>query len=98
MNAFQKFLKPNDPDYKPIDQKLLNANNQYYNDYFEKKTKDSRGSIKSIYYANMTINQGNFLAVTINVPDWSAVANNSNEKLYFYLMEVCTVLSDFPLY
>jgi hypothetical protein len=98
MNAFQQFLKPDDPNYKPIDQKLLKANNQYYNDYYEKKTKDSRGSIKSIFYANMTINQGNFLAVTINVPDWSAVANNPNEKLYFYLMEVCTVLSDFPVY
>jgi len=97
MNSFKKFIEAPE-DYRPMDVAILKSYPKYYNDYYERKSKTTNAGVKSIYYATMTINDGNFLAVSIDVPDWHAVNNNPEAKLFFYLMEVCTVLSDFPLY
>ena len=97
MNTFMMHVE-DAKDYKPLDSDLLERYPRYYNDYYEHKSANQRGGVKSVFSANMSINDGNFLAVTINVPDWEAVTRNPNTRLNFYLMEVCTILSDFPLY
>lgn len=98
LNAFKSFIQKDGQVIAPIDDEQLRRHNKYYSEQFEKKSNDQRGNTKAIYIADLIINDGDFLAVTLSVSDWGEVAKSPEEKLYFYLMEVCTVLSDFTIY
>jgi len=97
MNAFQEFIRPAGKPYTSVSVDTVIAYGNYYSLKYEHKQKQGQ-SIKSIVYANMTIDGGNFLAVSVNAADWQAVARDPREKMFFYLMEVCSSLSNFPLY
>ncbi len=97
MNSFQKFIRPEGKDFIPVNADSVAKNNNYYSLNYEYKHKLGQGT-KSIVYARMTIDESNFLAVSVNVEDWPSVAQDPREKMYFYLMEVCSNLSNFPIY
>jgi hypothetical protein len=97
MNSFQQFIRPDDQSITPITVDSVLHNGNYYSLKYEHKNKLS-GAVKSIVYANMTIDGTNFLAVSVNVADWQPIAKDPKEKMYFYLMEVCSNLSNFPFY
>jgi hypothetical protein len=98
LNSFKEFIQNNGQAIEPIDDEQLKRHNKYYSEYFEKKSNDQRGNTRAVFFADLIINDGDFLAVTLTASDWGLVAKNPEEKLYFYLMEICTILSDFAIY
>jgi hypothetical protein len=100
MNAFKRFLITGDFfDEKQIPEtKDLSGFNKYFTEQYKGGSKYTNGGTKTIFFANLIINDGDFLAVTLNASDWQNIAKDSNEKMYFYLMQVCAILSDFTIY
>jgi len=94
LNSFKDFLKENGQAIQASesDIKDLTGFKKYYTEYIGKS-----GS-KSVFFANLIINDGDFLAATLSAPDWQTVAKNKDEKLFFYLMQTCAILSDFTVY
>ena len=97
MNAFQEFIRPPNKEFEPMTMETIKQFDSYYGLKYEYKGKVGN-NVKTITYANMTVDGPNFLAVSVNTSDWPAVNTDSNEKMYFYLMEVCSNLSNFPFY
>lgn len=98
MNSFKEAMKNNGQTIPLIDDERLKKHNRYYDEYYENKTSFRSGGTKAVFTANMIVNDGDFLGVTLHAPDWRKVAVNPQEKLYFYLMEICALLSDFTVY
>lgn len=102
MEAFKSFmaehgnaLMPHDDD---IDDFSDDPDNPYYSEYIENTYEDANGDIQSEFLADLMINDGDFLAVTVHIADWGAVDHNPEERMYLYLMQVCALLSDFAIY
>jgi hypothetical protein len=72
--------------------------NPYYSEYVENALTDANGEITGEFFADLIINDGDFLAITISISDWSQLENNPEERMFLYLMETCGLLSDFSIY
>lgn len=102
MEAFKSFMAENgqaliaEPD--DIDDFSDDPDNPYYSEYVENIYDDANGNIKGEFFADLMINDGDFLAVTVSIADWDEIDNNPEERMYLYLMEICALLSDFAIY
>jgi hypothetical protein len=70
----------------------------YYSEYVENAITDANGDVQSEYFADLIMNDGDFLAVTVTIADWEQLVDNPEERLYLYLLETCSLLSDFSIY
>ena len=46
----------------------------------------------------MTIQNTDFVGAIVNVTDWNTMWNNPEERLFFYMLEISALLSDFVIY
>jgi hypothetical protein len=74
------------------------VNNPYYRESLENSVLDDNGQLTSEFFAELVVNESNFLGVTVTVSDWNKVWSDPKERLLFYLMESCAMLADFALY
>ena len=72
--------------------------NPYYSEYVENTLTDENGDVTGEFFADLIINDGDFLAITVSIFDWSQLENNPEERMFLYLMETCGLLSDFSIY
>ena len=72
--------------------------NPYYSEYVENTLSDENGDITGEFFADLIINDGDFLAITVSISDWSQLENNPEERMFLYLMQTCALLSDFSIY
>jgi hypothetical protein len=72
--------------------------NPYYSEYVENTLRDENGEITGEFFADLIINDGDFLAITVSILDWDQLENNPEERMFLYLMETCGLLSDFAIY
>jgi len=102
MNSIKAFLETKGqtihPEQDDINDFSEDDFNPYYSEYVENTTEDDNGDIQSEFFADLIISDGDFLAVTVNIADWSQVDNNPEERLYLYLLQTCALLSDFTIY
>ncbi|MFZ1678462.1 MAG: trypsin-like serine protease [Saprospiraceae bacterium] len=102
MSAFKSYmatsgmiLQPKDED---VDDFTDDEDNPYYSEHIEKEGSDQNGDVQSGWYADLIINDGDFLAVIVTVNDWAGLDNQPDELMYYYLMETCASLCDFTIY
>jgi hypothetical protein len=102
METFKSFMAENGQAMVPapddIEDYSDDPDNPYYSEYVENVYADANGNIKGEFFADLMINDGDFLAVTVSIADWDAVDHNPEERMYLYLMEICALLSDFAIY
>ena len=102
LNAFKAYMErtgqPMQPQEEDIEDYSDDEYNPYYSEYVENAAEDNDGQIQSLFFADMAISDGDFLAVTVNIADWSLLDQNPNERLYLYLLQTCALLSDFSIY
>ena len=102
MDEFKSFLESNglsmQPEEGDIDDFSDDPDNPYYSEYIENAFEDQNGDVQSEFFADLIVNDGDFLAVTVSVNDWSQLEENASERLFLYLMETCSLLSDFSIY
>jgi len=102
MDAFKSFMAENGqvllPEGDDIDDFSDDPDNPYYSEYIENIYDDANGVIQSEFFADLIINDGDFLAVTVSIADWNEIDQNPEERMYLYLMEICALLSDFAIY
>ncbi len=102
MDAFKSFMAENGqilmPEGDDIDDFSDDPDNPYYSEYIENVYADVNGNVQSEFFADLIINDGDFLAVTVSIADWSEIDQNPEERMYLYLMEICALLSDFAIY
>lgn len=99
--AFKDFARNNDMILESIENPVnaLKEGQNYYKDYLKGEFLFKRGGgTKALYMADMTINDGDFLAVVFNAPDVPEIVKTREEKLFLYLMQACTILSDYTIY
>ncbi|MDQ3015422.1 MAG: S1 family peptidase [Bacteroidota bacterium] len=70
----------------------------YYNEYIENAFEGPNGEIESEFSADLIMNDGDFLAITVESTDWNQLQNNPDELLFLYLIQTCSLLSDFLIY
>jgi hypothetical protein len=102
MNAFKAYMEktgqPMQPQEEDIEDYSDDEYNPYYSEHVENAEEDNNGEVQSEFFADMAISDGDFLAVTVNISDWSLLDQNPNERLYLYLLQTCALLSDFSIY
>ncbi len=97
-NYMQSLGHSMQPEENDIDDFRDDEYNPYYGEYVENAYEDDEGNVQSEFFTDMAISDGDFLAVTVSIADWSQLDNNPNERLYLYLMQTCALLSDFSIY
>jgi hypothetical protein len=70
----------------------------YYSEYVDNALTDANGEIIGEFFADLIINDGDFLAVTVTITDWDQIDTNPEERMFLYLLETCALLSDFSIY
>lgn len=70
----------------------------YYSELMERVVLDKNGDLLAELYASLTIDGTDFLGVVVKVNDWAAVADDRDERIFFYMMETCAILTDFAYY
>ncbi|MEP6796468.1 MAG: trypsin-like serine protease [Saprospiraceae bacterium] len=102
MSSFKSYLandgmilQPKDED---VDDFTDDEDNPYYSEHIDHEGSNQNGDVQSGYYADLIINDGDFLAVIVTVNDWAGLDTQPNELMYFYLMETCASLCDFTIY
>lgn len=102
MNSFKSYFSDNGIPMQPheddIDDFSDDPDNPYYSEYIENSFSDQDGYLQSEFFTDLIVNDGDFLAVTVSVNDWSQLEQNADERLFLYLMETCSLLSDFAIY
>jgi len=102
MNSIKAFLETKGqsihPEEEDIDDFSDDETNPYYSEYVENTTEDENGDIQSEFFADLINSDGDVLAVTVNIADWSQLNDDEDERLYLYLMQTCALLSDFTIY
>ena len=76
-----------DDDYTP-----------YYSEYIENSIRDANGDVQSEFFADLIVNDGDFLGIIVTIEDWNQLDYNPEERLFLYLLETCSLLSDFSIY
>ncbi|MDX2250111.1 MAG: hypothetical protein SF052_25235 [Bacteroidia bacterium] len=81
---------------------IIDYSQDYYDPYYfedmQRVIYDGEGYITSEFYATMTISDTDFLGVSVQVNDWQTLDDDPNERLISYLMEACTMITDFGYY
>ena len=102
MNEFKSFMEsqgqPMQAQPDDIDDFSDDPYTPYYSEYIENTPEDANGDAVSEFTADLMINDGDFLAVTVYISDWAQLENNPQERLFLYLMQTCGLLSDFAIY
>ncbi len=104
IEAFDQYLVSDggawvqDEDMEVYTENYLNDPDPYYNRQYGMVIYDEDDILTSEFYANQTINYSDFLGVSVEISDWDTLDDQKNERLMYYLMEVCAMLSDFPYY
>jgi hypothetical protein len=102
LNGFKAFMEQNGQQMQPNEDDIEDYSDDpytpYYSEYIENTYLDPNGYIQSEFFADLNINDGDFLAVTVSISDWGELENNPGERLFLYLMETCALLSDFSIY
>lgn len=70
----------------------------YYSEYVETTFHDDEGEVAGEFFADLMVNDGDFMAITVSISDWNSLDNNPTERLYLYLLETCALYSDFGIY
>jgi len=102
MDAFKTFMEENGQPMEPLEEDVEDyrddAYTPYYSEYVENAMMDADGEVQSEFFADLIMNDGDFLAVTVTIADWGQLEENPEERLYLYLLETCSLLSDFSIY
>ncbi len=102
MSEFKSYLQgqgvTSQPDADDIDDFAEDEDNPYYSQYIEQAFEDDNGIVVAEFFADLMVNDGDFLAVTVSINDWNLLDENPEERLFLYLMETCSLLSDFSIY
>ena len=102
MDAFKSYMEKSgqqmQPEEEDIDDYSDDEDTPYYSEYIENTFTDADENIQSVFFSDLIINDGDFLAVTVSVPDWNQLEGSTKERVFFYLMETCALLSDFTIY
>lgn len=75
---------------------LKDPDEPYYSELFERVVHNGDDLVAELY-ASLTIDGNNFLGVAVKINDWSTL-DDSEERIFFYLMEACAILTDFAYY
>jgi len=97
-NAFEGYGYDLNPDADDIDDFRDDEYNPYYSEYVSRQVFDEYGNETGDYTAELMVNDGDFLAIIIQVNDWEGYESNPDEIHYLYLMESCALFSDFGYY
>ncbi len=102
MSAFKSYMAKNgmmlQAKDEDVDDYTDDEDNPYYSEHIDHEGSNVNGDVESGYYADLIINEGDFLAVIVTVNDWAGLDNQPNELMYYYLMETCASLCDFTIY
>ncbi|TAE46393.1 MAG: hypothetical protein EAZ89_20160 [Bacteroidetes bacterium] len=82
----------NEEDY------LSDEYNPYSSETVETTLTDDEDVPTARLLSTLTINGTDFLGVAVHVTDWETVDNEQNERKFFYLLEACAIMTDFPYY
>ena len=97
-NAFIGYGYDLYPDPEDIEDYSYDEYNPYYSEYVSRQKFDEFGNEIGDYTAELMVNDGDFLAIIIEVNDWEKYDSNPDEIHYLYLMESCALFSDFGYY
>lgn len=76
----------------------LDSEEPYYSLLMDRLSYNDEGDEEAEFFASITIDQNDLLAVAVQVNDWNAVDANKVEEQFFVLMEACAILTDFAYY
>ncbi|MDX2283363.1 MAG: hypothetical protein NW241_04340 [Bacteroidia bacterium] len=83
--------------YEPEDF-LDDETDPYYNEWVDKFLEDEDGNILAQYFLSLTIEGTDFLGVAVQVNDWETLDEDAEERKFYYLLEACAIMTDFPYY
>ncbi len=105
MNWFKEYIVSDRDDWTSeagekdeIEDYLDDEEEPYYNELFERVVHDGEDNLVAELYASLTIDGNNFLGVAVKVNDWETLDDDKDERIFFYMMEACTILTDFAYY
>jgi hypothetical protein len=81
-----------------IEDYLDDEDEPYYSELFERVVHDEEDNLVAELYASLTIDGTDFLGVAVKVNDWETLDDDKDERIFFYMMEACTILTDFAYY
>ncbi len=88
-----------DPEDKDeIDDFLDDEDEPYYSKLMGRAAVDENGDTVAELFASLTIDGDDFLGVVVKVNDWQTVDDDKEERLFFYMMQACAMLTDFAYY
>ena len=102
MDAFKEWMAEMGHVMQPEDDDITDYSDDpdspYYSEYVENTLTNDDGEVTGEFFADLIINDGDFLAITVTISDWNALADDAEERMFLYLMETCALLSDFAIY
>lgn len=105
MNWFKSYIMSDRQDWileegekDEIEDWLEDTDEPYYSELMERVAYDEEDNLVAELYASLTIDKTNFLGVVVKVNDWATLDDDQEERIFFYLMEACTILTDFAYY
>ena len=102
MDGFKDYMEQNglsmQANEEDIDDYSDDEDTPYYSEYIENSFNDANGDVQSEFFADLIVNDGDFLGIIVTIEDWSQLDNNPEERLFLYLLETCSLLSDFSIY
>ena len=81
-----------------IEDFLDDEDEPYYSELFERVVLEGEDNLVAELYASLTIDGTDFLGVAVKVDDWQTLDDDKDERIFFYMMEACTILTDFAYY
>jgi len=97
-NVMAEYGQVMEPEEDEITDYREDTDTPYYSEYVENTLTNDDGEVTGEFFADLIINDGDFLAITVTINDWSALAENPEERMFLYLMQTCALLSDFAIY
>ena len=102
MDGFKDYMEQNglsmQANEEDIDDYSDDEDTPYYSEYIENSVTDANGDVQSEFFTDLIVNDGDFLGIIVTIEDWSQLDNNPEERLFLYLLETCSLLSDFSIY
>jgi len=98
----QKWEQEKDADGEPVpddvdDELWDDPDEPYYSESMDRVVYGADGKrVVGELYASITIDDKNFLGVAVSISDWANLTKA--QRLSYYLMEACAILSDFAYY
>lgn len=101
MTWFKDYMDMGDrPELDEGDEDVEDYLDDEYNPYYSEiiEASSNADGLESEIFMSMTIDNTNLLCVAVQITDWSQLDEDAEERLFFYLMETCVILTDFPFY